>query len=156
MHGLPWHTSGSTVIRLLMIYLLHFGNCAWRASYTSFFNNNWETIIGDHGFLFHVQAAIFNSTFFPALVASVISMSRLNFSNLPRIRSETRDCEMPSTCAASACVHCLSRIRISRRHMSSERMVRMAASSGGNPRSMYTLPLDLVILSFSFFILHSP
>src|SRR4030067_14140 len=77
MHGLPWHTSGSTVIRLLMIYLLHFGNCAWRASYTSFFNNNWETIIGDHGFLFHVQAAIFNSTFFPALVASVISMSRL-------------------------------------------------------------------------------
>lgn len=37
------------------------------------------------------HAASLSSTFFPARVAKVISISRLNLSHLPRIRSDTRD-----------------------------------------------------------------
>ena len=40
---------------------------------------------------FFFYAAIFNVTCIPAFVTSVISISRLNFSHLPVVKSETRD-----------------------------------------------------------------
>lgn len=45
--------------------------------------------------MFRNHAASFNSTLFPARVANVIRMSKLNFSNLPSIRLDTRDWEKP-------------------------------------------------------------
>lgn len=100
-----------------------------------------------------LYAAIFKSTCFPA---DVINISRLDFSNLPRIKSDTRDRQMPCTLAASACVHSSSRILMRSSPISCERMDRMVAVSGEKPRLRNTLQQDLVILSFSSFTSRSP
>src|SRR5712671_4374849 len=79
-------------------------------------------------------------------------MSRLNLSHLPRTRSDTRDCPMPSRLAASCCVQPRSAIKARSLAISSARMARTAASSGGKPRSMNTLPLDFFTRCFMTFL----
>jgi hypothetical protein len=48
----------------------------------------------------YVRQAKANSTFFPARAASVMSMSMLNLSHLPRIKSLTLDCPISNFSAA--------------------------------------------------------
>ena len=81
----------------------------------------------------------------PARLASVINISRLNLSHLPRTRSDTRDCAIPRTLAASACVQPFSSMVRRSFAIRSARMASSAASSGGKPKSRNTFPLDSVM-----------
>jgi len=92
-------------------------------------------------------------TITPALPSIAISVSMLNSSSFPLIRSLMRGCVTPNSLAALACVSFRCSMSRSIEIISPARSRRLRASSGGKPTSSKTFPEDGVIRSSGIVVL---
>ncbi|MDX6303687.1 MAG: hypothetical protein QOI77_656 [Blastocatellia bacterium] len=92
------------------------------------------------------QAASSRVTLHPTRAANVISISRLNSSHLPLIKSDTLDRAIFNFFAAAGGVRPLDWIYSRKSLICFAHISRIRASAGSNPRSANTFPLDFVIV----------